>query len=453
MFPNLKSSLNDLSEFLTLDILTTRKGTIIFIFISFSMVAYWFFLINSYSVNILFYDHWDLYNAFFNNHDLLDLYLWQHGPHRQGIGFVLTKYIDEISDWDTLWISNTIGVLVVLSMSIYLVLKKKLFGKICLYDLVIVLIMLTPTQYGIFANTPNLSHGSMPIFIISLFCLSLFINSVSIKVTTLSILNFLIIYSGFGLLFGLITPIIFVLFFFFNRPNKYEKTIYFIGIILSCVSIMLFFSGYVHSPANPNFKFPHDQPFEYIVFILAMVKSAIGIRKVLGFVIGGVILFAVCYAFIKTLISIYMNKEFNNLQLITLLLIAFSLLFMIATAVGRVSFGIAAGTASRYVIYVIPSLIGLYLYIISNAQNKVLLLFLIPFSLSCLYSQKAIDNMKVFKSSKQEWKRVYLETNSINSANNSAKHYKIYPNPPSSTQLKKKLNYLKERELNLFKEN
>ena len=46
-----------------------------------------FALIARYSVDVLFGDQWDYLSAFFG-HDpsLSELFFWQHGPHREGIG-------------------------------------------------------------------------------------------------------------------------------------------------------------------------------------------------------------------------------------------------------------------------------------------------------------------------------------------------------------------------------
>lgn len=61
----------------------------------------WFFLINKYSINMLFWDQWDFLGALFENKGPCELFSWQHGPHRQGIGFFLTKIVADLSGWNT----------------------------------------------------------------------------------------------------------------------------------------------------------------------------------------------------------------------------------------------------------------------------------------------------------------------------------------------------------------
>ena len=39
------------------------------------MIRWWYY-INNYSVNILFWDQWDFYDAFFESHNLWEVFRW-----------------------------------------------------------------------------------------------------------------------------------------------------------------------------------------------------------------------------------------------------------------------------------------------------------------------------------------------------------------------------------------
>ena len=54
-----------------------------------------------FSVNILFWDQWDFYTPLFNHAPLWQIFVWQHGPHREGIGLVLDKLVLESSGWNS----------------------------------------------------------------------------------------------------------------------------------------------------------------------------------------------------------------------------------------------------------------------------------------------------------------------------------------------------------------
>src|SRR5215813_15241915 len=50
-----------------------------------------FTLISRYAVNVFFMDQWDFNEAtLFEKHSLWEMFRWQHGPHRQGLGALLS---------------------------------------------------------------------------------------------------------------------------------------------------------------------------------------------------------------------------------------------------------------------------------------------------------------------------------------------------------------------------
>lgn len=422
-----------------------------FILICSLVFVRWMYIIDRYSVNVLFYDHWDLYIPLFNKSSLWELYNWQHGPHRQGLGFILTKYIDQLSGWNTKWISYTIGILLAASSATYFLVKKRLTGKLTLLDVIIPVLILTPSQFGVFANTPNISHGAMPVFLISVFCLSLFVENEITKVSLMVILNFLIIYSGFGLLFGLICPFIFLLLIYYNYTERKSAIYYIIGLVVASLSLVLFFNGYGHAPANPNFQFPHDKPLEYIIFMAKMTKTAIGIPKGVGDVIAYAILFFQFYVIITIVVQLLKKNTENYItNLIIISIIGFAILFEFATAVGRVSFGVHVASASRYAPYVIPGLIGLYFYCINKFNvNIIHSVFLLIFMIFGFWGKYSFSKMKTFKESKETWVKIYKETNNIGIANSKC-FFPIYPDPSKNKILKKRLNYLKKNKLSFF---
>ncbi|MBN2036251.1 MAG: hypothetical protein JW768_05875 [Chitinispirillaceae bacterium] len=131
-----------------------------------------FFFINRYAVNVLFYDHWDLYNAFFTPHSPWEIFTWQHGPHRQGLGSFLILAINEWTGWDQKIHSIAIGIAMVLAAGAFLLLKWRLFRILQWYDSIPVLMILSTKQWEIFAGTPNISHGALPLLLLLLYCIA-----------------------------------------------------------------------------------------------------------------------------------------------------------------------------------------------------------------------------------------------------------------------------------------
>ena len=53
------------------------------------------------SSNVLFWDQWDFLDGFFKSDNLLNLFLRQHGPHRQGLGNLMYALVYPLSAWNT----------------------------------------------------------------------------------------------------------------------------------------------------------------------------------------------------------------------------------------------------------------------------------------------------------------------------------------------------------------
>ncbi len=176
----------------------------------FFVLIRWFSLINEYSINILFWDQWDFLEALFTDKGLWELFSWQHGPHRQGVGFFLTKIVADFSGWNTRVESFMIGAVVCLAALTGVFLKLRLVGNITVLDVIIPLLYFSPLQFGLFASTPNVSHGAMPLLLITLFCLCWTIKNITLRYVLCAVINFMTIYTGFGIFIGCIVPLLFL---------------------------------------------------------------------------------------------------------------------------------------------------------------------------------------------------------------------------------------------------
>jgi hypothetical protein len=123
---------------------------------------------------------------------------------------------------------------------------------------------------------------------------------------------------------------------------------------------------------------------------------------------------------------------------------AFTLLFIILTSIGRVPLGNVAAFASRYVTLMIPGLfgIGLLLQNLSSLYpNKYYLI-------SVQVLLKDVEGIFWYSQGKSSWKDAYLKTSSVVVADRIAK-FQAYP-VPAGTHMDEKLQYMRERRLNIF---
>jgi hypothetical protein len=158
--------------------------------------------------------------------------------------------------------------------------------------------------------------------------------------------------------------------------------------------------------------------------------------------------------------------------LVGVALLSYTLLFSATTAVGRNCLGLPeAAQASRYVTLMIPAFLGLYFYLLSRqpangadvartisgsaraggGSRTTRATFVLPVFVALLLAgavMKKTRDLGLFSEHRRAWADCYRETEDINGCNQFT-HFKIFPNP-ESTGLKQKLDFLKERHLNLF---
>ncbi len=226
------------------------------------------FHIHQHAANMLFLDQWDFYTPLFRGEDLWTLFRWQHGPHRMGIGLVLTKIVAELSRWDTRVESLVIGGVMVLNALLALVLKKRITGRWEWWDGVVPLLFLSMGQASIFLITPNLSYAAVPLLLLLLYGHCLTLRNPLQRYACILVINFLSIYTGFGIFLGLITPVI--IGSACMKWNTRSRRVFYLLVgflFLSLLSLASFFVGWRLNPAVGCFQFPHPRPHEYFLYM------------------------------------------------------------------------------------------------------------------------------------------------------------------------------------------
>ena len=216
------------------------------------VLAYQFFaLIDTYAVNLLFSDQWDTYNPLFREQGLWDTFSYQHGPHRQGLGLIVTKIVAGLTQWNARAEAFTVGAIIAGAMLVAFYLKRRLFGMLTLADAIIPLIFLTTAQYESLVITPNLAHGALPVLLVLLSALAWGLRHSLARYTAVVVLNFLLIFTGFGIFMGLITPLLLVLDIYQHARNDHGNAWVppFAALPVALASAYAFSVGYVFQPA------------------------------------------------------------------------------------------------------------------------------------------------------------------------------------------------------------
>jgi hypothetical protein len=413
------------------------------------LVGRWFYYIDQYSVNLLFWDQWDFYKPLFEDASVWGQFNYQHGPHRQGIGMWLTAIVAHLSDWNTRAETFTIGALILCATLLSVQLKDKLFGKIKSTDIALLLIGLAPTQYALFSATPNVSHGSMPFLLIVLYGLAWTVKG-DLKYLWVSALNFLLIYTGFGIFAGFITPVLFILEIARDKTRVSTKWIIWLFFGLSLFSLGLFFSDYTPNKHGAQVLEQSIGFKDYLAFIFQSISNYWSFKAINGFTyfLGGVSFLGLLFLVFQSLLKLWKNPTDDKYRII-FIMASFTLLFLVGAAAARVSGGIATSKASRYAIYLSPGFIACYFYIQAKAKNRWMpLLFCGLLLLPTLNVRQAEREMERMSRNKLKWKEVYLQTQNIEQAN-AESNFRVLPKKKED-QLKKRLEFLKKNRLNLY---
>lgn len=434
---------------------------LLFVLLSTALVAARLFrLVNRYAVNILFWDQWDFSNAtLFQQHSLWQMFRWQHGPHRQGVGAIVAWLIEPMFRWNSRGEAFLACTIFVLAALLALYLKKRLYGPVTYADVVIPLIFLTPLEYESLFGSTNLSHGPLPVLLLVIYCIGWTLPGVGARYVWVLITNFLLIYTGFGLFAGLITPVLLVLdYWTHKRRGAPGPTLVgsLAALAIAAGSLLSFFIGYKLDPAAACFK-PFSEPLlQYLQYVDLMFVNFTGIKGtgIFATLLGGLILLWIGAALAATLTPMAATKEEGIAgNMVGATLFIFSLLFCANTALGRLCLGLLTAQSSRYVPYLIPAFLGIYFSCLASGHKNwktlgTIGVFAIVMSAALPVRIGDRSMMAQYHNVKNNWRECYLQHHDIQQCD-TLTGTKIYPWPESG-HLKDKLDFLEEKKLNLY---
>ncbi len=379
--------------------------------------------IHRYAVNLLYWDQVELSYYFFEDGNLWQIFSQQHGPHRQGLGGLANLVIAELSHWNTRWNAFGIGFCLIASAGLAILLAKRCGMKAGLAMAAIPPLFMGLRQYEHFVGPSNIAHAGLPVLLIMLYGLAWFIEGLKTRILVLGLLNFLLVFTGFGLFVGMLTPVFFALELW--RRGKSENAAFrlwhWVGLAMAGTSIVLFGLGYRFIPAVDGFHFPHERPLEYLYFSGLMLNRFFGIPGygtvsiIVGLLLLGV-LSSVCAWNVREIFKHGITARKTETLLV--LLTAFTLLYCANTAVGRVCLGLKTGPfASRYVTLLIPGVFAVLLQASLLPWRKLavglsvsLAFLLLPGAL--WLSSADYESILWFSEGKRAWRTSYLRWSS-----------------------------------------
>ncbi len=417
-----------------------------------------FLVIWKYSINVFFYDQWEYLTPFFRHQpSLTELFFLQHGPHREGIGLFADKFLYPLTHWNARVDSFLIGGTIFAAMLLALRLKCKLYGKLSYSDLAIPLIFLTLQQYEMLVGSSNPACSGLPLLMMMLYCLALLGRNRLLRYSFVLLLNFLLIFTGYGLFMGAVTVGIFLLecYWSWRHMTSTPFALPLAGLGVAAVSLASFFVHYTFSPGVDCFEIPHHHLLQYPRFMALMFAGFVVPRPLhvsWGMtLLGAAILLFVVGIFCWHLLHLVKDAR-HDAHLIGVVLLGYCLLFSANASVGRLCLGPQLAFSSRYVTLMIPAFLAIYFYLLSRSwhgkRNFVLalgVLLLLPAAV-----RKPWADIRWYSEGKRNWASCYVRTENIHYCDQSANFW--LHTPFEEIGLQEKLDYLKQHRLNLFSE-
>jgi hypothetical protein len=412
--------------------------------------------VGRHAVNLLFFDQWGFYYPLFHGQGWWDTFDRRHGPHREGIGLVVTRVLADLSGWDSRVDAFAVSAVIIAAALLALVLLRRFGSRAGLgAALAVPVLFFNVHQFEAFVGASNLSHGAMPVLLLMAFCIACFIRSDAWRLATLSLLTFLLIFTGFGILAGVVAPLLFAAEAVqaASSGERGHALLAASALLSTFASWALFERGYVFDPALANFHFPYERPLQYGVFSGRMLAHFFGLARpgagplLFGLLVAALMVGACAW---HGWICLKRGVAREPRSAVLFFLAAYEVVYFSSAAVGRVMGGESAPLSSRYVTLLIPAGLVIVLELSSLRSARAAywscLLFALAIAPGCLVLQASeMESVNWYHDVKVTWRDAYLATHDQNEADRRAK-FTMYPAP-----LAYELSYLERNRLNLFK--
>lgn len=412
------------------------------------------------AVNIFFGDQWGYLTPIFDHQSWWQMFRWQHGPHRQGLGLLLDWAVLSTTRWDSRAESYLVAGILLAAAIAAVLLKRHIVGRLDWSDLAVVLMFVNLMTYESLIGVPNPSHSALPALLAILLCMAWTLRSSRLRYAFVLALNFLLIYTGFGLLMGPVTVAVLLgeLALAIRRSEgKTAIASIAVATAIGVVSLASFFWGYQWAYPSAHLKAPVSSDTSQVAYAALILANFFRMKvQVRGAEVAALLLLALLAA----VLVIHVNSWFRaprlqrDIHRTIVILLGFSLFFCFVAAMGRAHFGIQSAQSSRYIPYAALGMLALYLHFRSSrkavAEAAIWVLVVAAF----FGSQKLsfLDRGTVYwlSEGKKEWRACYLETATVSECDRRTSNidFRLTPTPEI---LPPRLQMLRAKKLNLYK--
>lgn len=424
-------------------------------------------LVAEFAVDLLFEDQWDVLRSEFEGRGWLTSFLWQHGPHRQGLGGVVQAILYPATDWNVRAEAWAAVVVLVLAVVMGVWLSFRVRGCLSWVDAGIPLLILSPVHWETMLLTPNIAHSILPLLLVLVLGLAWTMPLGWPRVGTVAVCAGLCLFTGFALCGAVMAFAAIGLLWIRGGKGGHRAQRTMLAVLAIAVSVT-FASGYHWDPAVPGWYFPVKPVWRYLEFAALMFTSLIGWRTIDGgsLAVGFFLLGLVVALFAMTSWTFWQRRDDRRAQVIWILT-GTTLTYCALTAVGRLPINVEAAFMWRYTTLMMPAVLGLGLAVTSwipslasrpnesvggPPRSPLLLLMAVAWlGLCCLvwFDFTPERSAAATAESKRRWITGYRLTHDLAKANAASQFWVYFPAPESPT-IKARLDFLEARRLSFF---
>lgn len=320
------------------------------------------------AVDIPVQDEWDFTPLMTGNANLSEILFYQHNEHRIGTGLAIMQLMAHFTNWSQINEVKFVLFQILIACLVILAIKKYTAKKLKIPDLFIPFLFFNIFQYE------NFTSGFQMTFV---FPLVFFVFGLwALKISDIKIRNAILVsvslFGAFSSFHGLIIPVIFIFFLLFDYWKFREKRnsgVAFSTIIFELLIIVSYFIGYKR---YFDFGKLFSSLSQIALYSATALNNGFFLESNRGIIPLYLLLIIVFIFLIFGFKKIWKGDKLFDSPLFGVLLISFSLLFILTLAVGRSAAGPEQAVSSRYITFSMLLPLGLY-FIFSGTKNGYLL--------------------------------------------------------------------------------
>lgn len=413
------------------------------------------------SADVMYWDQWDVYRPLFADGGTWRGWMpwwasfdYQHGPHRQGVGGLVIRLLAGMSRWNTRWDALSISATLMGACLLGLLLARRCGVHPWALPLVPI-IFFNARQYEDFVSASNVAHGAMPMLLLMGYCLAWTDRHRPRRLLAVALLNFLLIFTGFGIFAGLLTPLLLAVELrdVLRGEGAGQSQAWMVAAAMAAVALAWGAFAWNYQLNKVGADLSLRQPQDYLYLASAMLANFFGVdtfdaTMILFGLLLLLLLLVLAVGHGSLLLRRGIAEQSQRRSVAIFVLCAFELLYVVDTAIGRISLGWTTGAESRYVTLMISMGLAFLLAVGASSWPKMRWL-LLPYAAALLAGTVVLNGtdwhyIQGMHEGRLRWRLAYLQTGSQAAADLVAR-FRVYPEPV----LADRLQFLQAHELNL----